>query len=156
LRRAFYACVYCSGCIFKEITLVGSNQGNYFEIATACSKRTLKTTVATQLKLNILFVSLKLLFVLQIKLVGTWSGFVKKCLNTEADNCNLFTWDAIWFFFKMKFKKNYDQTFQLLTCGQVSVIWKYIFWTILGRLKISFPLYNIRNDRSQFLSLLFT
>jgi len=38
-----------SGCVFKEITLVGSNQGNYFENATACSKRTLKTTVATQL-----------------------------------------------------------------------------------------------------------
>ncbi len=35
--------------ILKEITLVGSNQGNYFENATACSKRTLKTTVATQL-----------------------------------------------------------------------------------------------------------
>jgi len=30
--------------------LVGSNQGNYFENATACSKRMLKTTVATQLK----------------------------------------------------------------------------------------------------------
>jgi len=27
-----------------------SNQDNYFENATACSKRTLKTTVATQLK----------------------------------------------------------------------------------------------------------
>jgi len=38
------------GRVFKEITLVGSNQGNYFENATACSKRTLKTTVATQLK----------------------------------------------------------------------------------------------------------
>jgi len=35
------------GCVFKEITLVGSNQGNYFENATACSKRTLKKTVAT-------------------------------------------------------------------------------------------------------------
>ncbi len=45
LQRAFTAC----GCVFKEITLVGSNQGNYFENATACSKRTLKTTVATQL-----------------------------------------------------------------------------------------------------------
>ena len=43
--HAFTACV----CVFKEITLVGSNQGNYFENATACSKRTLKTTVATQL-----------------------------------------------------------------------------------------------------------
>ncbi len=31
------------GCVFKEITLVDS------ENATACSKRTLKTTVATQL-----------------------------------------------------------------------------------------------------------
>jgi hypothetical protein len=37
------------GCVFKEITLVGLNQGNYFENATACSKRKLKTTVATQL-----------------------------------------------------------------------------------------------------------
>jgi len=34
---------------FKEIMLAGSNPGNYFENATACSKRTLKTTVATQL-----------------------------------------------------------------------------------------------------------
>ncbi len=42
---AFTTC----GCIFKEITLVGLNQGNYFETATACSKRTLKKTVATQL-----------------------------------------------------------------------------------------------------------
>jgi len=45
-QRAFTACV----CVFKEITLVDSNQGNYFENATACSKRTLKMTVATQLK----------------------------------------------------------------------------------------------------------
>ncbi len=37
-------------CVFKEITLVDSNQRNYFENATACSKRTLKTIVATQLK----------------------------------------------------------------------------------------------------------
>jgi len=29
--------------------LVGSNQGTYFENATACSKRTLKTTIASQL-----------------------------------------------------------------------------------------------------------
>jgi len=36
--------------IFKVITLIGSNQGNYFENATACSNRTLKTTVATELK----------------------------------------------------------------------------------------------------------
>jgi hypothetical protein len=43
--RAFIAC----GCVFKEITLVGSNQGNYFENATSFSKRMLKTTVATQL-----------------------------------------------------------------------------------------------------------
>ncbi len=49
--RAFTAC----GCVFKEITLVGSNQGNFFENATACSKHTLKTTVATQLKLAMLY-----------------------------------------------------------------------------------------------------
>jgi len=34
---------------FKEITLVGSNQGNYFENANACSKRMRKTLVTTQL-----------------------------------------------------------------------------------------------------------
>jgi len=34
---------------FKVITLVGSNQGNYFKNATVCSKRTLKPHVATQL-----------------------------------------------------------------------------------------------------------
>jgi len=37
-------------CIFKVITLACSSQRNYFENATACFKRTLKTTVATQLK----------------------------------------------------------------------------------------------------------
>jgi hypothetical protein len=39
------------GCVFKEITLVATKQGNYFENenATACSKRMLKTIVATQL-----------------------------------------------------------------------------------------------------------
>jgi hypothetical protein len=44
--HAFSACI----CVFKELTLVDSNQGNYFENATACSKRMHKTTVATQLK----------------------------------------------------------------------------------------------------------
>jgi len=44
--HAFTAC----GCVFNEITLAGSNQGNYFENENACSKRKLKTTVATQLK----------------------------------------------------------------------------------------------------------
>jgi hypothetical protein len=43
--HAFTAC----GCVFKEITLVASNQGNFFENAAACSKRMLKTTVTTQL-----------------------------------------------------------------------------------------------------------
>jgi len=45
----FTAC----GCVFKEITLVGSNQGNFFENETACSERTVKTTVATQLNFEI-------------------------------------------------------------------------------------------------------
>jgi hypothetical protein len=35
--------------VFKVLTLVDSNQLNYFENATACSKRTLKARVATQL-----------------------------------------------------------------------------------------------------------
>ncbi len=43
--HAFTAC----GCVFEEIALVGSNQGNSFENATAYRKRKLKTTVATQL-----------------------------------------------------------------------------------------------------------
>ncbi len=43
--HAYTAC----HCVFNEITLGGSYQGHYFENATACSKRTLKTTVATQL-----------------------------------------------------------------------------------------------------------
>jgi len=37
------------GCVFKVITLVGTNQGNYFENATKGCKRTVKTRVATQL-----------------------------------------------------------------------------------------------------------
>jgi len=49
LQRAFTTCV----CVFKVITLVGSNQRYYFENANTCSKRTLKTTVATQLYLNL-------------------------------------------------------------------------------------------------------
>jgi len=44
-QRAFTACV----CVFKVITLVWANKSNYFENANACSKRTLKTTVSTQL-----------------------------------------------------------------------------------------------------------
>ncbi len=44
-QRAFTAC----SCVFKEITFIGSNQGNYIEYATACNKCTLKTNVATQL-----------------------------------------------------------------------------------------------------------
>ncbi len=44
-QRAFSAC----SCIFKVLTLVGSNQSNFFDNATACNKLTLKTLVATQL-----------------------------------------------------------------------------------------------------------
>jgi len=46
--HAFTAC----GSVFKVITLVGSNQGNYFENATTCSKRMRKMLVATQLKVK--------------------------------------------------------------------------------------------------------
>jgi len=45
------------GCVFNVITLVQANQRNYWENATTCSKRTLKTLVATQLKFC--FVSVK-------------------------------------------------------------------------------------------------
>jgi hypothetical protein len=48
LQHAFTA----RGCIFKEITLVGSNQRNYLENATSCSKRSMKTRVATQLNIQ--------------------------------------------------------------------------------------------------------
>jgi len=44
-QRSFTAC----GCIFKEITLLGLNQSNFYESTTTCSKSTLKTRVATQL-----------------------------------------------------------------------------------------------------------
>jgi len=44
-QRAFTGCVW----FFKVIMLVCANQGNFFENATACSKRSLKTTVAIQL-----------------------------------------------------------------------------------------------------------
>ena len=40
-QRAFTSC--CR--VFKEITLVGSNQRNYFENANACSKRTVITVL---------------------------------------------------------------------------------------------------------------
>ena len=40
-KRAFTAWV----CVFKVITLVWVNQSNYFENASVCSKRTLKTPV---------------------------------------------------------------------------------------------------------------
>jgi len=45
-QRAFAAC----GCVFKVITLVWANQGNYFENTTSSSKCMLKTRVATQLQ----------------------------------------------------------------------------------------------------------
>jgi len=51
-ERFTYALTACV-CVFKVITLVGSNQRNYFENATTFSKRTLKTTVATQLRQHI-------------------------------------------------------------------------------------------------------
>ena len=44
-QRAFTVCC----CVFKVITLVWANQGNFFENANAYSKRTLKATVATHL-----------------------------------------------------------------------------------------------------------
>jgi len=44
-QHAFTAC----SCAFKVITLIGSNLGNYFENATKCNKRMLKTRVATKL-----------------------------------------------------------------------------------------------------------
>jgi len=49
-QRAFTACIV----FFLIITLVGSNQSNYFENATACMKRTIKTRVATHFKIEIL------------------------------------------------------------------------------------------------------
>ncbi len=48
-QRPFTACI----CVFEVITLVGSNQRNYFENAIVCNKLTLKTTAATQLNLRI-------------------------------------------------------------------------------------------------------
>jgi len=47
-QHAFTACI----CVFKVIMLVLANQSNYFESANACTKRVLKMTVATHLKLQ--------------------------------------------------------------------------------------------------------
>jgi len=60
-QRAFTACV----CVFILVTLVWANQGNYIENANACSKRTLKTIVVTQLKfhnriVSVLFIKLQI------------------------------------------------------------------------------------------------
>ncbi len=53
LRQSLSACVYCMRLYFQSNFLcLAQNQRNYFENATACSKRTLKTTVATQLYFN--------------------------------------------------------------------------------------------------------
>jgi hypothetical protein len=41
-----------SACVFKVNTLIWANQGNYFENTFPCSKLTLKTTVATLLKVE--------------------------------------------------------------------------------------------------------
>ncbi len=54
MRQSFSACVYCMQLCFHSNYhswlgwFEASNRGNYCENATACSKRTLKTTVAMQ------------------------------------------------------------------------------------------------------------
>ena len=48
-QHAFTVCC----CDFKEVTMVGSNQRNYLENANTCSKCTLKTRVATRLRLSL-------------------------------------------------------------------------------------------------------
>ncbi len=69
-QRAITAC----SCVFKVITLIGSNQGNFFENPTACSKRTLKTTVATQLKEILLKPMLKIQYFILMKYIRGKSG----------------------------------------------------------------------------------
>jgi len=54
--------------VLKVITLVWANQSNYFKNANACSNRTLKTTVATQLQLLI------------VKDL-TWMAFIEASIN---------------------------------------------------------------------------
>ena len=44
-QRAFTACCF----VFEETNLDSSNQRNYFNNANLCSKRTMKTRVATRL-----------------------------------------------------------------------------------------------------------
>jgi hypothetical protein len=75
--HAFTAC----GWVFKEITLVGSNY--YFENATACSKRTLKTTVATQLYLPLcILIALSTCQILQLQ-VMLFSKTTKKKIQRK-------------------------------------------------------------------------
>ena len=66
-QRVFTACC----CVFKVITLLWSNLRNYFENAKACSKRTLKTRVATRL------------YGLQVKILPFMVRDSKKLGNTD-------------------------------------------------------------------------
>jgi len=107
--HTFTAC----GCVFKEITLVGSNQCNYFKDATAYSKRTLKTTVATQL--NWLFPKSKPFWAkIENDLPTNWSfvcfWIIKdygklscRCGNgsywSTRDHCCFNTCTAVWCFY---------------------------------------------------------
>jgi len=75
-QLAFTACI----CVFKEITQVWVNQGNYFENVNACNKRTLKTTVATQLNPSLSLYHLScLVSVVRFDLVS----------NISKENCQI-------------------------------------------------------------------
>jgi hypothetical protein len=72
---AFTAC----SCVFRVI--IGSNQSNFFENATVCSKRMLKTRLATQLYEIVLFSRLD---------CGTGPGIVR-----SASRANLGRWNRL-------------------------------------------------------------
>ncbi len=87
-QSAFTAC----SCVFKVIALVWTNQRNHFENATTCSKRMLKTTVATQLQSNNFFITSGLLFG-QSKEISPETFDI---FHLFSGNLNSLTWHGYW------------------------------------------------------------
>jgi len=71
----------------NNITLVWANQRNYFENSTACSKRTLKTCVATQLKIATQKTHYNIILVLEdyINIIRTTDNLDIKDLSGELE-----------------------------------------------------------------------
>jgi len=105
-QHAFTECV----CVFKVITLVWANHGNYFENAIACVKRTLKTTVATQLEVS----DVIYLFYYLWNLLRTAKSYFFPTWEKENEVCFLspfnlaLNWNDCWKFLIIFFCSDYN------------------------------------------------